>query len=155
MNNNSNLQVARVVALRLLSQKFYTEAELMRKLQKITLSQAESDSLFVELRTLNYVDDERLLRELLINYLKYKSYGYYLILQKIKKRGFSAGLIASLLPIICTPKAETEVARRFILRSNSGSRIKLDARKLNLRLKNRGFRPEIIRKFINSFPEDV
>jgi regulatory protein len=128
----------------LLSRRLHTKKELEKKLKLKKFSQTAIEKVltrFIELKILN---DDRFAEIFLTNLIRYKSYGYYALKQKLLQRGIENSLADKLLEENLSVEDEINIAKKV---ANKGAESK---EKLILKLKRKGFRNEVISKIVSN-----
>jgi regulatory protein len=131
-------------ALFLLNIKLRTEGEIRHKMSERGYSQKVIDDVVLQLLDEHLLDDVRYAEIFLDNCKKYKSYGFYMLKKKLLERRLAGALIEQALLDFFSLEDELAVAKRLVEKIGKG----LEKQKLGQRLQARGFRLDVIKKFI-------
>jgi len=101
-------------AIRFLSRRSYTEAELRKRLQRKNFPDDLIEQCLGQLREADLIDDEKFAKEYVAYARKRKPMGSFRLRHELKKRGVDESIIDQVVGRI-TPEQEEEVAR-FALR---------------------------------------
>jgi regulatory protein len=142
-HNEQNFQRVFDKAISLLKLRQHATGELKRKLQIRGFDSEIIEEVITELTSQRLLNDEEFAQIFLDNLIKYKAYGYYVILGKLKQRGVKEDLAKSLVAQSLSIETETKIARKVVEKSAG-----LDKEKLAQKLSRKGFRSEVIRKLV-------
>ncbi len=144
-------------ALRLLTRRDHSRAELIGKLKRKGFSEAPIARVIEECRQYSYLDDERYAHQLVRQMLE-RGYGRRRIHQSMSAKGLDGDLSARVLESHCTDQAQTEQCRQVLRKKLAATRPDGRGKSLESRLYRfllgRGFPPEIIREVLRDLLED-
>jgi SOS response regulatory protein OraA/RecX len=132
-------------ALKMLSRRGYSEAELREKLSGFA-SEAETNEIVEECKRFKYLNDKLLADFLVEKYLK-KSKGYYYIFSVLEKRKISCDLIAQMKEDFDLER-EYSAAKNFFLETLKKKKKKSS---IIFSLKSRGFSLPTINRIMHKY----
>lgn len=145
---------ARVAALRLLSRRDYTKAELRQKLADREFGSEEIDQALDSLSAESLVDDRRAAAAYVRTATRVKNRGRLRIRRELEARGVDRAVIRELLADMA-PDDETAAVDRLLRRRNLPARLNVaDRRRVFQQLLRRGFTPDVIAKALKSRGEE-
>ena len=129
-------------ALSLIARRMHGKQELERKLLKRGFSHASVMSAFRRLSEMSYLNDQEFAEAFALELISKQKYGYIGLVSKLIQRGveriFAEELLQEHFPI----ELEEQIAKKIV----SGK--KIEKQKIPLMLQRRGFRSEVISKFV-------
>jgi regulatory protein len=131
-------------ALKYLDRRAHTYQELFRKLKLKGFDKEVIAEVLDELKEKKYIDDLQFARTFLENLIRYKTFGYYGLVVKLRQRGIEEGAIKELLDELLSLENETEIAERLLRKYRN-----LDKKKTAQILARKGFRTEVVRRILN------
>ncbi len=143
---------ARNVALRLLSRRDYTTAELRRKLTEREFPAEAIDDALASLTTDRLLDDRRAAAAHVRTASRVKRRGRLRIQRELEARGVDRQVIRELLDEL-PPEDETAAIAEFLRRRHTGHIGMADRRRLFQQLLRRGFTADVIAKAIKANQE--
>ncbi len=146
-------------ALDLLTRQMMTEKTLTQKLVERGFESGLVTDAVKKCKELKYLSDEKYAEMFIDSFIRFKTYGYFMLLQKLKLKGVPDTVITNVLEESFSVNDEFKIAKKWwqkTVRNKKPSKKELN--KYLMALSRRGFRSEVItklRKFINSSHEDV
>jgi regulatory protein len=140
-------------ALRSLTRKMSSEKEMLEKLQKRNYSQESIDATISDLKRLRYLDDTRLIDALCEEYFTFKKYGPIRVKQTLFKKKFAAQLIDETLLQHDDPRRDQRHALYWgekKMQRLAQKELPAQVRSLQQHLYTKGFRPDTIRKVVQT-----
>lgn len=131
-------------AYRFLAQRFLSSYELRQKMKRKQISSELIDYLEERLIYYDYINDERLAKQVVSYLMREQKYGAYLIKQKMKQRGLS-------IPRDIENYNEMAVAFRIVDKKYGESIDDIPRIKIMNFLKNRGFSMSTITKVCEAY----
>jgi len=131
-------------ALKFLEIRLHTEAELRRKLRLRGVGRDIVDKVIARLFEYGYINDLQFAEVYLDNLIRFKVFGYYMLMKKLLERGVDRGMVEKLLQENFSLEKEKKLAEKFL-----ATKKQLEKNKAVAGLKNRGFRTEVIRNVID------
>jgi regulatory protein len=138
---------ARSTAIRLLTRRDYTTAELRRKLEDREFPAEEIDAAVASLTDQKLLDDRRAAGAHIRTASRVKRRGRLRIQRELEARGVDRGVIRELLDEL-SPDDEAAAIRQFLERRHPGRLSMVDRRKAFQQLLRRGFTSDAIAKVI-------
>jgi regulatory protein len=141
-------------AMFLLGLRLRTEGEMRTKMQERGYDGEVIEKVIRQLVEQSYVDDDRLVVNLIDSFKKYKNYGFYKIKTKLLAKRLSTSLIEQVLEEHFTLEDESLVAKRWLAREYSSYTMTADTisfeqkQTVAQKLKARGFRMDVIAKLV-------
>jgi regulatory protein len=131
-------------ALKYLALRSHTSFELRSKLLKKKFDGGDIGQALRQLQEQKYLNDEDFARTFAQNLIKYKTFGYFGIKNKLKARGISDNMAESILSEELDMAQEKAIAQRAL-----GKKLKIDGpdqdkQKLIMSLQRKGFRNQVI-----------
>jgi regulatory protein len=136
-------------AIKYLGLRAHTVFELRTKLLRKKFPPEMIDQAIKQLMEQKYMSDEDFARVFVQNLVKYKTFGYYGIVSKLKQRGVSANLITQILDEELPIDEEKKIASRALGKSSKKEKVKLAQM-----LQRKGFRSQIIGSLIGNLSEE-
>lgn len=133
-------------AVKLLSHRFHTTGELLRKLLVRGFPASDIHPVLRKLEEQKFLDDEKFAEIFVDNLKRYKDFGYYGIKAKLLKRQIPSGLAEQALSEFFTEEDELAVAKRVVAKLKKQGRKEWE--KLMRSLTSRGFRNQVTRKVL-------
>lgn len=130
-------------ALKYVALRNHTTFELRAKLLKKKFDKSDIDAAIFELVNKKYVNDHDFAMMFAQNLIKYKSFGYYGVKNKLKQRGISDAMCEEVLSEEFTPEAELKIAQRLVNKTRGK-----DKTKVMMSLQRKGFRMPAITKAV-------
>ena len=143
---------ARNVALRLLSRRDYTTAELRRKLTEREFPAEAIDDALASLTTDRLLDDRRAAAAHVRTASRVKRRGRLRIQRELEARGVDRQVIRELLDEL-PPEDESAAIAEFLRRRHAGPIGMADRRRLFQQLMRRGFTADVIAKALKAGQE--
>lgn len=146
-----SLEKAYSYASFLLGRKFYSQGELTQKLKNKGFNAAAIAQTLARLTEFGFLNDQRLTENFITNLIAYKTYGYYLIKQKLLAKRLPKDICEPLLSQYLDIETETKIARRWLNKQAINKSAKADfaqKTKLAARLQSRGFRMDVINRVL-------
>jgi regulatory protein len=141
---------ARVAALRLLTRRDYTKAELRDKLAARDYSSEEIDEALADLASQGLVDDRRAAAAYVRTASRIKGRGRLRIQRELEARGLDRGTIRQALEEL-PASDETAALERFLQRRRLPARLAAaDRRRLFQQLLRRGYTADLIAKALKA-----
>lgn len=137
-------QVALDQAYRFLAQRFLSSYELRQKMKRKQISSELIDYVEERLIYYDYINDERLAKQVVSYLMREQKYGAYLIKQKMKQRGLD-------VPCDIENYNEMAVAFRIVDKKYGESIDDIPRIKIMNFLKNRGFSMSTITKVCEAY----
>lgn len=139
------------LALKLLTARSLSVAELRRKLASRGMDGGATESVILELKARGYLDDEKLCQLYVQGLIERKAHGRRWVFYKLLKRGIDKQIITAALDKAFSGIGESDLALRAA--STKLSRLQADepkkrAAKLTRFLRNRGFSEDSIMKVV-------
>jgi regulatory protein len=131
-------------ALKYLDRRAHTYQELLKKLKLKGFDKEIIIQALEELKEKKYIDDLQFARTFLENLIRYKTFGYYGLMVKLRQRGIEDSAIKELLEELLPIDVETEIAQRLLRKYKN-----LDKKKTAQILARKGFRTEVSRTILN------
>lgn len=148
----SGATACRNSALRLLSRREHSVAELRRKLQERGFNADTIAEVLADCRRLGYLDDDRFARQY-SEQLRRRGYGRLRIEQMLKSKGLSAARVAACVTARCAEAGQIEDCRRVLHKKRqtvSGeATAPRTAARLYRFLMQRGFAAAVIRQVLD------
>jgi regulatory protein len=135
-------------AVKYLGMRSHTVFELRTKLGRKKLPRELVEKVLGDLQEQKYLNDEDFARVFTQNLVKYKTFGYYGILAKLKQRGVANDTAVAILEEELGLEAEKKIARKAIGKSPKDS-----AMKVAQMLQRKGFRSQVISQCVGDFEE--
>lgn len=129
-------------ALKLLSRRLHTSAELRKKLLLRKFDSEIVTKVIGDLTKSGLLQDQIFAENFLDSLIKYKSFGFYMLRAKLLQRGISQGLIEGLLAEKLPIEEELKIAKRAL---QAGKDKVWLAQSLN----RKGFRMAVIKQVLN------
>jgi regulatory protein len=137
-------------ALRILNMKWYGQEEMAKKLRQKGFDESTVATTLQELGRLGYVNDDRLLENLVTQYRDFGTYGRVYIRQKLLQKNFDKEKISLALEEFFSKDEELEAAKRFLQKQKLQVEDDFKAKqKLLAKFLRRGFSFEIAKQVIN------
>ena len=143
-----NFEKAYAYAVYLLGLKLRTEGEMREKMRVKKHSQEAAEKVIQELLKNRYIDDQRYAEVYLENLKKYKHFGFYGIKKKLMEKRLPINLIEKVLNEGLSVEEEARVATRFLKKQLWVNQTQEERRKLGAKLKFKGFRSDVVARFI-------
>ena len=143
---------ARSTAIRLLTRRDYTTAELRRKLEEREFPAEDIDAALAGLTEQKLLDDRRAAGAHIRTASRVKRRGRLRIQRELEARGVDRGLARELLEDL-SPDDESAAIRQFLERRHRGRLSMADRRKAFQQLMRRGFTADAIAKAIRDTHE--
>lgn len=137
-------QAALDQAYRFLAQRFLSSYELRQKMKRKQISPELIDYVEERLMYYDYINDERLAKQVVSYLMREQKYGTFLIKQKMKQRGLS-------IPLDIENYNEMAVAFRIVDKKYGESIDDIPRIKIMNFLKNRGFSMSTITKVCEAY----
>lgn len=151
MSDSSSAQYIDVYnqAVKYIGMRSHTVFELKTKLNRKKYPINLIDSAIKELQTQKYVNDKDFAQVFTQNLIKYKTFGYYGIKNKLKARGLSDQICEEILSEELDAETEKKIAQKAIGKSPRKEKIKLMQM-----LQRKGFRMQAISPLLGDYSED-
>ncbi len=133
-------------AIKYISMRSHTAFELKTKLGRKKYQQNEIAEAILTLTQRKYIDDYAFAQLFAQNLIKYKTFGYYGIKNKLRMRGIDDETAKNVLEEELSTEQELKIAEKAINKSG-----KKEYEKLAMMLQRKGFRSEAISKATKSF----
>ena len=130
-------------AIKLLKIRPHHSVELTKKLVMRGFDRTEVSSIIQKLQDENLINNDQFAQNYLEELLRNKTIGFYGIKSKLMQRGISSNEADNLLKENFTVELELEKAEKLRERERNFDKMKFAAK-----LQRKGFRNEVIRKFI-------
>lgn len=137
---------ARTAALRLLSRRDYTTAEIRQKLTDREFEGGETEEAIASLRADRLIDDRRAAAAHIRTASRIKQRGRIRIERELEARGVDRSLIRELLRDLPAEDESAAIAKFLQRRRPPGRLNPADRRRLFQQLLRRGFTPDVIAK---------
>lgn len=134
--------------VRYISMRNHTVFELRTKLNRKKLPSEMIEKAIAELLEHKYLNDNDFAHMFAQNLVKYKTFGYYGIMAKLKQRGIANDLAAEVLEEELDLETEKKIAKKAIGKSS-----KKEPMKLAQMLQRKGFRSQVISQCLGDFEE--
>ncbi|MBI2607282.1 MAG: regulatory protein RecX [Candidatus Doudnabacteria bacterium] len=132
-------------AVKLLEIRLHTEFELSQKLKLRGFEPEITEQVLGKLSEQGLINDQQFAEVYLDNLIKYKTFGYFMLLKKLLERGIEKSMTENMLNELLSLEQEKALAQKFINKKSPTDREKL-ARSLN----SRGFRSEVIKNILST-----
>ncbi len=136
-------------AVKYLSLRIHTAFELRIKLKRKKFESGDIEDALQRLIELKYINDEDFARVFVQNLIKYKTFGYYGIKNKLRQRGIEDRVTNEILEEELDIEAEMKIAIRAVRKSSKKEKIKLMQM-----LARKGFRSQVISAVVGQFSEE-
>jgi SOS response regulatory protein OraA/RecX len=131
-------------ALKFLEIRAHTTTELRRKLGLRGFDEDVINLGIQRLLKAELINDSEFALNYLENLIKYKTFGYFMLLKKLLARGVDRGEVEKLLREHLSLDVEKKLAEKYLETKNQPDRQKAGAS-----LQSRGFRTEVIREVLS------
>ncbi len=135
-------------AVKYLSLRIHTSFELKNKLKRKKFAEREIDEVLARLKEQKYLNDEDFARVFVQNLVKYKTFGYFGIKNKLRQRGIPDNVSGQILDEEMDLEVEKKIAQKAI-----GKSFKKDKLKLVQMLTRKGFRSQVVSAVVGEFEE--
>lgn len=135
-------------AVKYLGLRNHTVFELRTKLGRKKLPPDLIENVLRDLQDQKYLNDDDFTRVFVQNLIKYKTFGYYGIMAKLKQRGVAHELAVQVLEEEVDLETEKKIARKAM-----GKSAKKEAMKLAQMLQRKGFRGQVINQSVGDFED--
>jgi regulatory protein len=129
--------------IKYLSIRIHTIFELRNKLKRKNFSKDEIDETINRLIEQKYLNDDDFARTFVQNLVKYKSFGYYGIKNKLRQRGIDDKISDPILGEELDLETEKKIAQKAIGKTHNK-----DSMKLAQMLARKGFRNQVVSELI-------
>jgi regulatory protein len=140
----SDFEKAREKALKLLKIRPHSSAELCRKLVLRGFNETEAKSVAQALQEEGLINDAEFAQLFLDSLIRFKNFGYYGLLAKLRQRGIEKSMAEQLLREFLPIEEELQIAQKVVSKERQPDKMKL-AQKLS----RKGFRSEVINQAIS------
>lgn len=138
-------------ALDLLTRQMMTEKTLTQKLTERGFEANLVKDAVNKCKELKYLSDEKFAEMFVDSFIRFKTHGYFMLVQKLKLKGVPEAIITNVLEESFTIKDEFKIAQKWW---NKTAKIKNPSReqlnKYLMALSRRGFRSEVVSKLRSS-----
>jgi regulatory protein len=135
-------------AIKYISMRSHTVFELKNKLKRKKFDKKEIEEALERLVEQKYLNDHDFAQTFTQNLIKYKSFGYYGIKNKLRQRGISDHMAEEILAEELDLKQEKMIAQKLLGKSSQRDKLKL------MQMLNRkGFRTQIISELVGGWSE--
>lgn len=134
-------------ALFLLNLRLRTQQELTDKLIEKGYNQSIVKNEINRLIDLKYLNDQTYAQIFVENCVKFKTYGFYFVKQKMFLKKLPKNLCEKILEEFFDEENELKIAKKYLLKiAKKAPTGYIEKQKIALKLKNRGFRSNVISK---------
>lgn len=141
----SDYEKAYEKALKLLKIRPHSSVEIIRKLALRGFNETEAKSVAQALQSEGLINDAEFARIYLDSLIRFKSFGFYGLVMKLRQRGIEQKAAEELLREFLPIEEELQIAQKLASKERQ-----MDKLKFAQKLSRKGFRSEVIREVINT-----
>lgn len=135
-------------ALKYVAMRSHTAFELRTKLARKKFDKSDIEEAIGQLIREKYLNDRDFAQMFAQNLIKYKTFGYYGIKNKLKMRGISDAMAEEILSEELDLETEKKIAQRAI-----GKKDGVEKEKIAMALQRKGFRSQIVSQYFQNAEE--
>jgi regulatory protein len=136
-------------AVKYLSIRIHTVFELRNKLKRKGFPAEKVEEALERLQAQKYLNDEDFARTFIQNLIKYKTFGYFGIKNKLRQRGIDDKVSGAILDEELDLGAEKKIAQKAL-----GKSFNKDKMKLAQMLQRKGFKGQVISDLVGQLGEE-
>jgi regulatory protein len=141
-------------ALDLLTRQMMTEKVLTQKLVERGFEVNLVKDAVKKCKELRYLSDEKYAEMFVDSFIRFKSYGYFMLVQKLKLKGVPQDIITKVMDEYFTVNEELLIAKKWWNKTLKNKKPRPDElNKYLMALSRRGFRSEVVSKLKGLFRE--
>jgi regulatory protein len=135
-------------ALKYVAMRAHTAFELRTKLGRKKYDKSDIEEAIAQLQREKYLNDYDFAQMFAQNLIKYKTFGYYGVKNKLKMRGISDPMAEEILGEELDIETEKKIAARAV-----GKKTGQEPEKIAMMLQRKGFRTQIVTKYFSGAGE--
>jgi len=144
MTNNQELNSAYEKAIKLLSIRMHTSFELTNKLKLRGFAADVITETLEKLKEERFLNDDSVAEAYVDSLIRYKTFGYYGIMAKLKQKGINFDLAEKIVSDKLSTEEEEKIAKKLMDKNKSSGLKAAES------LKRKGFRSQVIARVTKS-----